>query len=62
MSLKRIEVVPDDEEDIIEAVRRMSSRYDFVVTSGGIGPTCVTPVPWFSPSREPILLITRAPP
>ncbi|KAJ5279311.1 hypothetical protein N7478_004683 [Penicillium angulare] len=39
IQLKRVEVVPDDEEDIMEAVRRMSSRYDFVVTSGGIGPT-----------------------
>jgi molybdopterin-biosynthesis enzyme MoeA-like protein len=32
-------VVEDDETDIIEAVRRMSERFDFVVTSGGIGPT-----------------------
>ncbi|EPS32620.1 hypothetical protein PDE_07580 [Penicillium oxalicum 114-2] len=39
IQLKRIEVIPDDEEDIMEAVRRMSSKYDFVVTSGGIGPT-----------------------
>ncbi|KAJ5587240.1 uncharacterized protein N7459_003005 [Penicillium hispanicum] len=39
IQLKRVEVIPDDEEDIMEAVRRMSSRYDFVVTSGGIGPT-----------------------
>ncbi|OQE32384.1 hypothetical protein PENFLA_c001G06819 [Penicillium flavigenum] len=39
IELKRVEVIPDDEDDIIEAVRRMSSRYDFVVTSGGIGPT-----------------------
>ncbi|KAG9230822.1 MoaB/Mog domain-containing protein [Amylocarpus encephaloides] len=38
-SLKRIEVIADDESEIIEAVRRMSSSYDFVVTSGGIGPT-----------------------
>ncbi|RDA87365.1 hypothetical protein CP532_7011 [Ophiocordyceps camponoti-leonardi (nom. inval.)] len=37
--LKRIEVIEDDEEDIVEAVRRMSRSYDFVVTSGGIGPT-----------------------
>lgn len=32
-------MIPDDESDIIEACRRMSDRYDFVVTSGGIGPT-----------------------
>lgn len=39
MQLKRIEVIPDDEDDIVEAARRMSKNYDFVVTSGGIGPT-----------------------
>ncbi|KAM5348229.1 hypothetical protein ACJ41O_008053 [Fusarium nematophilum] len=39
ISLKRVEVIEDDESEIIEAVRRMSDRYDFVVTSGGIGPT-----------------------
>jgi molybdopterin-biosynthesis enzyme MoeA-like protein len=38
-NLKRIEVIADDESEIIEAVRRMSDNYDFVVTSGGIGPT-----------------------
>ena len=38
-NLKRIEVIADDEAEIVEAVRRMSSNYDFVVTSGGIGPT-----------------------
>jgi hypothetical protein len=43
IQLKRVEVIPDDEEDIMEAVRRMSARYDFVVTSGGIGPTSVLP-------------------
>ena len=30
--LKKIEVVEDEESDIIDAVRRMSSNYDFVVT------------------------------
>ncbi|OJJ37164.1 hypothetical protein ASPWEDRAFT_38820 [Aspergillus wentii DTO 134E9] len=39
IQLKRIEVIADDESEIVEAVRRMSNRYDFVVTSGGIGPT-----------------------
>ncbi|KAF2723932.1 Molybdopterin binding protein [Polychaeton citri CBS 116435] len=39
INLKRVEVIPDDEADIIETVRRMSSNYDFVITSGGIGPT-----------------------
>ncbi|KAJ5042505.1 uncharacterized protein L3040_005048 [Drepanopeziza brunnea f. sp. 'multigermtubi'] len=39
MALKRIEVIADDEDEIVEAVRRMSTTYDFVVTSGGIGPT-----------------------
>ncbi|KAL4889453.1 molybdopterin binding domain protein [Aspergillus ambiguus] len=39
IQLKRVEVIADDESEIIEAVRRMSDNYDFVVTSGGIGPT-----------------------
>lgn len=39
IELKRIEVIADDEEEIAEAVLRMSKNYDFVVTSGGIGPT-----------------------
>ncbi|KAK7417572.1 hypothetical protein QQX98_004538 [Neonectria punicea] len=39
VNLKRIEVIEDDESEIVEAVWRMSDRYDFVVTSGGIGPT-----------------------
>ncbi len=38
-ALKRVEVIADDEGEIVEAVRRMSNNYDFVVTSGGIGPT-----------------------
>ncbi|QKX58446.1 uncharacterized protein TRUGW13939_05570 [Talaromyces rugulosus] len=39
IQLKRVEVIADDEDEIIEGVRRMSANYDFVVTSGGIGPT-----------------------
>ncbi|CAO1634962.1 unnamed protein product [Sympodiomycopsis kandeliae] len=39
IELKRIEVIADDPDEIAEAVLRMSKNYDFVVTSGGIGPT-----------------------
>ncbi|OAA79781.1 molybdopterin binding domain containing protein [Akanthomyces lecanii RCEF 1005] len=39
LRLKKIEVVEDDEADIIDAVRRLSTNYDFVENSGGIGPT-----------------------
>ncbi|EPS96409.1 hypothetical protein FOMPIDRAFT_1025409 [Fomitopsis schrenkii] len=39
IDLKRIEVIPDDEDDIVEASRRLVDAYDFVITSGGIGPT-----------------------
>ncbi|OAX37631.1 Molybdopterin binding protein [Rhizopogon vinicolor AM-OR11-026] len=39
IELKRIEVIADDEDEIIEASRRMVEKFDFVITSGGIGPT-----------------------
>jgi molybdopterin-biosynthesis enzyme MoeA-like protein len=39
INLRRIEVIADDEAEIVEAAQRMSKNYDFVVTSGGIGPT-----------------------
>ncbi|KAF8251630.1 Molybdopterin binding protein [Wilcoxina mikolae CBS 423.85] len=39
IELKRIEVIADDENEIIQAARRLSANHDFVVTSGGIGPT-----------------------
>lgn len=34
IDVRRIEVIPDDEDDIAEAARRMTSKYDFVITSG----------------------------
>ncbi|KAJ3979132.1 MoaB/Mog domain-containing protein [Lentinula detonsa] len=39
IDLKRVEVIPDSENEIIEASRRLVSKYDFVITTGGIGPT-----------------------
>ncbi|TBU25752.1 Molybdopterin binding protein [Dichomitus squalens] len=39
IDLKRIEVVPDEEDDIVEAARRLVKNFDFVITTGGIGPT-----------------------
>lgn len=39
ITVKHIAVVPDEESDIVETIQRMASRYDFIVTSGGIGPT-----------------------
>jgi molybdenum cofactor synthesis domain-containing protein len=39
VSVRRIEVVPDDEAEIAAAVRSMSARFDHVFTSGGVGPT-----------------------
>jgi molybdenum cofactor synthesis domain-containing protein len=39
VSLGRIEVVPDDLEDIASSVRALSRRFGVVFTSGGVGPT-----------------------
>ena len=39
VALRRIVVVPDVVSDIAEAVRDAAARYDFVFTSGGVGPT-----------------------
>jgi FAD synthetase len=39
VAVRRIDVIPDEIDEIAEAVRGMSSRYDHVFTSGGVGPT-----------------------
>jgi molybdenum cofactor synthesis domain-containing protein len=39
VDLEEVRIVADREAAIVEAVRALSSRYDFVFTSGGIGPT-----------------------
>jgi molybdenum cofactor synthesis domain-containing protein len=39
VSLKRIEVIPDEREVIAARVAEFSKAYDLVFTSGGVGPT-----------------------
>ena len=39
IDLEEVRVVADREAAIVEAVRALSSAYDFVLTTGGIGPT-----------------------
>lgn len=39
IDLKEVRIVSDEEDAIIEAVNALRSRYDYVFTSGGIGPT-----------------------
>jgi len=38
-SLRRVSVVPDEIETIVEELRRLAAAYDVVFTSGGLGPT-----------------------
>lgn len=39
VSLRRVSIIPDDVDDIAGTVRRFSERFDWVFTSGGVGPT-----------------------
>jgi len=39
IDLREVRIVADDEADIIAAVNALRARYDYVFTSGGIGPT-----------------------
>ena len=39
VDVRRISVVPDDIQEIATEVKKYSGRFDFVFTSGGIGPT-----------------------
>jgi molybdenum cofactor synthesis domain-containing protein len=37
--LKEVRVVPDEEDEIVAALNAVRARYDYVFTTGGIGPT-----------------------
>lgn len=39
IDLEEVRIVPDDQDRIVEALNALRSRYDYVFTSGGIGPT-----------------------
>lgn len=39
IDLKEVRIVADEEEAIVEALNALRARYDYVFTSGGIGPT-----------------------
>lgn len=39
IDLKEVRVVPDEEDEIVAAVNAVRARYDYVFTTGGIGPT-----------------------
>ncbi|MDB4981683.1 MAG: Molybdopterin binding motif, CinA [Myxococcales bacterium] len=39
VTLARVEIIPDDAEEIAATVRALAARYDVVFTSGGVGPT-----------------------
>src|SRR6476646_8938129 len=39
IDLKEVRVVPDEEDEIVAAVNALRGRYDYVFTTGGIGPT-----------------------
>jgi molybdenum cofactor synthesis domain-containing protein len=39
VALRRIMVVPDDIEEVAAAARDLAARFDYIFTSGGVGPT-----------------------
>src|SRR5260221_13516405 len=39
IDLREVRVVPDVEDEIVAAVNALRSRYDHLLTTGGIGPT-----------------------
>jgi len=39
IQLKEVRIVADDEDDIVDAINALRTRWDYVFTTGGIGPT-----------------------
>ena len=39
VDLAEARVVPDDEDEIVAALNHLRAKYDYVITTGGIGPT-----------------------
>jgi len=39
IQLKEVRIVPDEEDEIVAAINALRSRYAYVFTTGGIGPT-----------------------
>src|SRR4026209_1330440 len=39
IDLREVRIVPDVEDEIVAAVNALRGRYDYVFTTGGIGPT-----------------------
>lgn len=39
IDLKEVRIVPDDEDEIVAAVNALRTKYTYVFTTGGIGPT-----------------------
>ena len=39
IQMKEVRVVPDEEPEIVDALNALRKRYDYVFTTGGIGPT-----------------------
>jgi molybdenum cofactor synthesis domain-containing protein len=39
IQLKEVRIVPDEEVEIVDAVNALRKRYDYLFTTGGIGPT-----------------------
>jgi molybdenum cofactor synthesis domain-containing protein len=39
VQLKEVRVIPDDEAEIIATINALRAKFDYVFTTGGIGPT-----------------------